>query len=157
MTTPQDRLDEMKAASTAKAAEEQKRAPAWKPSEGDVLAGRITRIDHVMTSNGDSRLMVVKDVEDNEEKTVWCSGKMLLDLVLELAPPVGSLIVVEYHGKFPVQSNPSYSFNKYTMIVDEDPDFAAWDQVSAAYHRKANASANSAEIQTFDGPDEAPF
>jgi len=156
-------LDQLKKQSTESAVEE-KRADTWKPSPGDMLAGTVVRGDHVMTSNGDARLIVIADEETDKEWTVWCSGKMLKDLVIEKAPALGSLIVVEFHGKFPVQSNPSYSFNKYTMEVGST-DFEYWDKITTAYRRKAAASVDSAQIQsveTFNGSGddddlEAPF
>ena len=126
-----------------------------------MLAGTVVRGDHVMTTNGDARLIVIKDEDTDKEWTVWCSGKMLLDLVIEKAPALGSLIVVEFHGKFPVQSNPSYSFNKYTMEVGTS-DFKYWDEITAKFRRKAAASADTAQVQTFNGSGdeddlEAPF
>ena len=132
------------------------RHPAWKPGEGDILAGEMIRGGHVMTSNGDARFMVVEDDATGDKYTVWCSGKALMDFVLEKAPPAGSLVVIEFHGKVPLVSDPSKSFNKFSTICDSDPDFPYWDNISRAYYAKANASANTAEVQTF-GPDESPF
>jgi len=156
-------LDQLKKQSTESAVEE-KRADTWKPSPGDMLAGTVVRGDHIMTANGDARLLVIADEETDKEWTVWCSGKMLKDLVIEKAPALGSLIVVEFHGKFPVQSNPSYSFNKYTMEV-ATTDFAYWDKIDKAFHRKQAASVTETyggQVETFNGSGEdedleAPF
>lgn len=142
-------------------ATQEDRPTTWVPEPGDMLAGTLVKGDHVMTGNGDARLMVIHDEETDKNWTVWCSGKMLLDAVLEKAPAKDTLIVVEFHGKFPVQSNPSYSFNKYTVIVDES-DFEYWDKITKLYRRKAANSAESAQIQTFNGSDDdddlqAPF
>jgi hypothetical protein len=156
-----DKLAAMKAASKAEGSEEQQDRPeTWKPEPGDMLAGTLVKGDRVMTQNGDARLMVIHDEETDKNWTVWCSGKMLRDAVIEKAPALGSLIVVEFHGKFPVQSNPSYSFNKYSVIVDET-DFEYWDKIEARYRRKAQANESSARVESFNGSDDdelsAPF
>jgi len=155
-----DRLKEMAKESHEEGDAEQARAETWKPEPGDMLAGTLVRGDHVMTTNGDARLLVVHDEATDQDWTVWCSGKMLKDAVIEKAPAKDGLIVVEFHGKFPVQSNPSYSFNKYTVIVDET-DFEYWDGITKLYQRKAAASQDTAQIQTFNGSGDddlsAPF
>ena len=153
-----EKLAAMKAASKAEAAKDTEKAETWRPEPGDMLAGTLVRGDRIMTARGDSRIMVIHDEETDKDWTVWCSGKMLLDAVLEKAPAEGSLIVVEFHGKFPVQSNPSYSFNKYTVIVDET-DFEYWDQIDKRFRRKAQANESTARVEQVEsfGPDEAPF
>lgn len=166
MSTVEERIAALKA--QANKGDGDERYPAWdvsKLDDGAVLAGVMIRGDHVMTRDGkDARLMIIEEVGTDERYTVWCSSKMLRDFVIEKAPPVGALIVIEYHGKFPVQSQPDRKFNKIVAVTDEDPDFKYWDGLREVMQRKdaefaANAPGGAPAAMTTPsyGPDEAPF
>lgn len=149
------------------------RYDAWKPDEGAILQGTLVqrKILPTATDKGYSRMIVVEeegvsDDEGNPQRwTVWCSSKALEDAIVEYAPAIGSLIAIQFHGKVPLKSDPSRSFNRYTMRVQEE-DHAGWQDMWTRFHHRREAKiaeANEAPpgpvVATPSGvpPEESPF
>lgn len=126
-------------------------------SEGDMIAGLLER--GAMVPVGDRKelryLMEIRDHETKDLYTVWCGSFMLEQAVIEKAPKVGSLVVVQYHGKQQSSKDASRSFNVFTVEVEE-ADFEYWHKIE----REARASQQRKPAVTPAvqfGPDEAPF
>ena len=79
---------------------ERQRAPtrAWKPDEGDQLVGTIVRRNRESTDRGDEVEVLHISTEEGEKVPVWCSSKVLADLVREKNPQTGDLCMIEYFG-----------------------------------------------------------
>lgn len=122
--------------------------------EGDMIAGVMERGAIVNMDDGPRHLMEIRDHETGDLYTVWCSSFMLREAVIEKAPKVGSLVVVEFHGKQPSQKDPSRSFNLFTLEAEES-DFEYWAELSRQAF-SAKATVQAAPTPSF-GPDEAPF
>ena len=139
---------------------EKEYAETWKPEAGDMLAGTVVRGDFVPTSNGDTHLLVVRDDETGKEYTVWCSSYMLKQQVIDLAPAMGSLIVIAFHGKKQSKKDPSRSFNDYTMKVEKS-DFEYWNQIMKRHFARQQladtSSGGGGGVRPSFGPDEVPF
>ena len=102
--------------------------PTWKPEPSEELVGTVTKIDYVGTRNGESHLMQVQRLDSDEVVTVWCSQTVLKNQVLDLAPAVGSVIVIIYEGKKHSEKS-GYDYNSYQVQASES-DFQAWADVT---------------------------
>ena len=112
-------------------------------TEGQELIGTVTKIDYVGTRNGESHLMQIQKLDSDEVVTVWCSQTVLKNQVLDLAPAVGSVIVIIYEGKKHSDKS-GYDYNSYQVQASES-DFQAWAEATkqGAERIKLKAAANT--------------
>ena len=71
---------------------------AWKPDEGDQLVGTIVRRNRESTDRGDEVDVLHISTEEDETVPVWCSSKVLADLVRQKDPQTGDYCKIEYFG-----------------------------------------------------------
>ena len=133
--------------------------PTYKfETAGQELIGTVEKIDYVGTRNGESHLMQIKPLDSDEVVTVWCSQTVLKNQVLDLAPAVGSVIVIIYEGKKHSEKS-GYDYNSYQVQASES-DFQAWADVTreGAQRIKLKAAANAPQGGVVDDDDlEAPY
>ena len=112
-----------KAKSQADAAE----AKTWKPTEaGDELAGYLRKIDYAFTNYGEGFVVTVED-EDGDMWTVWCTGAVLANQILDQAPAIDSPVVFLYEGQKKNQAG-TFNYKAYQLAATES-DFQAYVKV----------------------------
>ena len=124
--------------------------------EGDMLAGILERGDKILITGRaePSYLMEIRDYTTKDLYVVWCSNYQLKKAIIDDAPKVGAFIVVQYHGKQPLDGGKS--MNVFT-VETEASDHPYWHGIDQAYFKKqAEKAAAPAQVPSF-GPDEAPF
>ena len=158
----QARIDALKAKGEAEAEESAKPREEtinWNQGlqEGDMIAGILERGAMVpVGANKELRhLMEIRDHETKDLYTVWCGSFMLAQQVIDKAPKVGSLVVVQYHGKQESNKTPGRMFNVFS-IEAETSDFEYWNEMTKAAYAKQQATPTVVPAVSF-GPDEAPF
>lgn len=117
---------------------------------GQELIGTVEKIDYVGTRNGESHLMQIKVLDTDDIVTVWCSQTVLKNQVLDIAPAVGSVIVIIYEGKKHSEKS-GYDYNSYQVQASES-DFQAWADVTreGAERIKLKAAANAPQGGVVD-------
>jgi hypothetical protein len=122
--------------------------------EGTVVRGKVVHANDKRTP-----ILICDQVDTGDRYTVWCGNMMLERAVADLAPAIGSLVVIQFLGPEPSASNPSRTFHNYSMACTEG-DFEYWAGLNKAYNARSDAGAEAAqhnEAPVFEGPDEAPF
>ena len=128
-------LDEMK--KSAKDGASVEYGTTWKPSEaGDELAGAVREIKYIDTANGETYVLTIVD-ENDKVWTLWVSGIVLKNKLLDLAPGVGSLIVVLFNGKVKTKAG-DRSYNDFQVVVDKPGCFDQWQDARQAYSLRAS-------------------
>ncbi len=133
------------------------KATTWKATEvGDELAGTITKISYVGTRHGETYMLTVTDEKD-EAWTLWVSGTVLKTKLIDLAPPVGALIVVVYSGKQTGKNG--YDYNDYQVQTSEQGAFDQWSDARRSFMmRKELADTPTSAPTASQQPDlPAPF
>ncbi len=165
MTTPD--MDALRKSNVNKAAGgTDERGTTWKPkNEGDELAGTIKTINYVHTDYGDKYVLNIVDETDPDKLwTLWVDGAVIQNRLLELAPGVGSLIVVIFEGKLDNKAG-TYKYNAFQVSVSKPNCHDEWIEVKAAYDRRQllknqmNAARNAPGVSGDDASAEleAPF
>ena len=112
------------------------RSTAWKPKKvDDELAGTITEITFVGTDYGEKYVLNVRD-EDEELWALWVDGAVLKNRLLELAPGVGSLIVVVFKGKLDNKAG-TFKYNNFQVVVSEPNHHDEWLDAKKAFELKS--------------------
>jgi len=126
--------------------------------EGDMLAGLLVRGDKVQIKGredeGPTYLMEIRDHETGELFTVWCGNYQLKQAVIDKAPAKDKLVVVQYHGRQPLDGGKT--MNVYTVEPEEE-DFEYWRGIDEAFWKKQQDKPAAPVARTQFGPDEAPF
>ena len=134
----------------------------WDYKKQSVLQGKVIKGDRFPTNTNKGYSIIIEVAEEGTDEvfTVWCSSKLLEDWIMTEAPAVGSLVYLEFHGKQPVQSDSSRSYNLFSARA-QTADHEYWHKIHQAYHAtakaKQEAAGSPAVVKTEFGPDEAPF
>lgn len=80
---------------------------AWKPVEGETIAGRLERIEPGHTEWGPRDILILAD-PDGVERAVWLLQSVLRDEVKKQAPQIGDVVAILYEGKIPRADAPDY-------------------------------------------------
>lgn len=137
------------------------KAPAWKPTEGDVLRGYVRGVDYpyVPAASEHRYVMTVED-ENGEFVAVWLSQTVLKNRIMDAAPAKDTPIVIIYEGKLPTKDG-NRTYNAYSVNCI-DSDFQWWLDVR-------NEAMQKDELRNYEGktgggvpagftpPEEAPF
>jgi hypothetical protein len=145
--------------SKERAAEASEKTKSWKFTPGEAFEGTVVRGKVVHANDKRTPILICDEFETGDRYTIWCGNFMLERGISDLAPAVGSLVVIEFLGPQPTTSDPSRTFNNYSMAVSES-DQEYWAGLEAAYHRRSSIGAEAAqhnEKPVFEGPEEAPF
>ncbi len=134
----------------------------WKYKKQTVLQGKVVKGARFPTNTqkGYSITIEIAEQGTDEVYNVWCSGKMLEDWIMAEAPAIGSLVFLEFHGKKPVQSNPSHHYNHFSARAQKS-DHEYWHKIHQGYHALLKSKQEEAggiqPVKTEFGPEEAPF
>jgi hypothetical protein len=131
----------------------------WEPEEGDVIGGPLVKGYYRGGEYGINAVMVITDVASGSTFSVSCSPKILKDAVTDLAPGVGTNVVIQYVGTFPTTKNPEWKYKSYIVRVEGDAQFGYWQDQFRAFQAKQSMQAEAVAVQRVQsfGPDTSPF
>jgi hypothetical protein len=145
--------------SEEKAKEATERNDSWNFKNDAVFEGTVVRGKVVHANDRMTPIIIADQFETEKRFTIWCGTWMLGQMIDDMAPKPGALIVIEYLGAQPTTNDPSRKMNTYSMAVSEsDPEY--WAGLFKMYYQRGQIGAEAAqhnEVPVFEGPDEAPF
>ncbi len=128
-------LDELRDA--AKSDVKQDFGTTWSAKEeGDELSGTIETIEYIGSKYGEKYVVGIRD-EAGDLHSLWISGTVLENRFLEMAPGVGSLIVVIFKGKKKTKSG-DRSYNNFHIVANKLNCHQEWMDAKAAFDLKAS-------------------
>lgn len=144
-------------------ADNEEKGKKWEPKEGDELIGVLEEGRWQGSKYGLSRLLLIREDGTDELYAVWCSSKVLGDLVGKAAPKNGSVIGIKYTGTKHSEES-GYDYKTYALHVTESDQQQWYDSLLAAkqadeeYQSRKAANGGKKDRPKVDyGPDEAPF
>ena len=99
--------------------EEAQGAEKWKPEEGELIQGIITKTGwYDGGSYKPSLWILIKDISDGETKRIYAS-KVLLNQLTEECPKMGSGVAIRYEGRKATQDG-SRKYHAWTLALVPD-------------------------------------
>lgn len=93
-------------------------APGWRPSEGDVIVGKVVELSKNWSTQTNSFYPIITiEKEGGEKVAIHCFHFALKQKVLELRPQVGETIGCQFIGKRPQKNNASRTVAVYGFKV----------------------------------------
>jgi hypothetical protein len=104
-------------------------APAWRPSPGDKLVGRIVEMNVREQTMYDDYVVVTIRTDDDDEWAVHCLHSVLANEFKRANPQISDLVAVKYNGERQRQ-NGKGTFHHYRVIKEATDTGNVWDRVA---------------------------
>lgn len=129
-------------------------AEGWRPEPGDTIIGKVTSIDRGYSDYlKDYYPILTIQLDTGDAVAVHCFQTVLMRLVLDNQPAVGSTVGIKFHGKRPTKGDPNMEVAVYTFRVQ-----GASANPYAAFGRPTPSPAVQQEALPVDtSDDDIPF